>query len=309
MTKVDLITGFLGAGKTTFIHRYLHHLHDQKILIIENEFGSIGVDKQFLRNEACPIEDLSGVCMCCTGKDRFISMLIDAAAHGYDRLLVEPSGIYDVDEFFSVMDLPAVRAYCEIGCVLAIVDARKPEALSPESSYLMVTQLLAAGAIILSKTQFESQETIEKAIAWLTDLILEQSGEQSSLPPVCIVPWDDFTDEDYTFFQSCGHRRSSHSRIAINHGKTYGSFITAGYCEDEEDLREKLHEMMTDKRYGMVIRVKGFIRDEGKNWYEVNCTRSDYSVAPVMNLKRGVLVVIGQDLNEGALSEIFPRGR
>ena len=79
MTKVDLITGFLGAGKTTFIHRYLQYLRDQRVLIIENEFGSIGVDSSLLKDEGCPIEDLSGVCMCCKGRGRFISMLIGAA--------------------------------------------------------------------------------------------------------------------------------------------------------------------------------------------------------------------------------------
>ena len=89
MTKVDLITGFLGAGKTTFIHEYLHHLRAGRTLIIENEFGSIGVDAQFLRGEGCPIEDLSGVCMCCRGRDQFIHMLCDAAEQGYDRVPYE----------------------------------------------------------------------------------------------------------------------------------------------------------------------------------------------------------------------------
>ena len=153
MTRIDLVTGFLGAGKTTFIHRYLHHLHDQKILIIENEFGAVNVDSRLLQDMTQEIDDLAGCCMCCTGKDRFISMLLEAAAGGYDRVLVEPSGIYDVDEFFSVMRLEKVAQVCEIGSILTIVDACLPQMPSGESGYLMYAQLLAAGEIILSKTQ------------------------------------------------------------------------------------------------------------------------------------------------------------
>ena len=307
MTKVDLITGFLGAGKTTFIHRYLRHLADQKTLIIENEFGSIGVDRQFLRDEACPIEDLSGVCMCCTGRDQFIRMLIDAAAHSYDRVLVEPSGIYDVDEFFSVMDLPAVKACCEIGCVLAVVDARMPEALSPESSYLMVTQLLAAGTVVLSKTQFESPETIQSTIAWLNDLIQLNGGNRVLENDVCKKDSDTLSDSDFKQFQSSGCQHVKHTHKALNHGAIYGSFMTAGYCRDEKDLREKVSSLFEEPRYGNVIRVKGFIRDQNIDFYEINCTCREMSVAPTVGLKRGVLVIIGQDLNEKELGKVFPK--
>ena len=82
--KVDLITGFLGAGKTTFIRRYIKYLHrhGQKVRIIENEFGAISVDSQILQEDNCEIQDLTGMCMCCVGKEAFKRMLIDAAMDG-----------------------------------------------------------------------------------------------------------------------------------------------------------------------------------------------------------------------------------
>ena len=102
--EVDLITGFLGVGKTTFIRSYLKYLEKkgQKAAVIENEFGSVDIDSQLLQDTGCPISSLAGECMCCTGKDTFRHMLMDAAEEGVDRVLVEPSGIYDVDEFFDV---------------------------------------------------------------------------------------------------------------------------------------------------------------------------------------------------------------
>ena len=306
MTRVDLITGFLGAGKTTFIHKYLRHLADQRVLIIENEYGSVSVDSQLLRNEGRPIEDLAGVCMCCKGRDQFRAMLIDAAAQGCDRVLVEPSGVYDVDEFFGVMDDPAVRAGCEIGCVLAIVDAAAPEGLSEESEYLMFTQLAAAGTVVLSKAQRQTPEELAAARRWL-DGLCQDFGGHAPLGNVCAKPWDALTDEDFERFQRSGFNRDAHERRRLDHNAIYSSYITAGYGRDGADLEARLRGLMSGDgaRYGRVIRAKGYLRDLDKRWYEVNCTRADISVRPAEGIRRGVLVVIGQDLREDALDTLL----
>ncbi|MBQ6346393.1 MAG: GTP-binding protein [Clostridia bacterium] len=305
MTKVDLITGFLGAGKTTFIHLLLRHLRGQKVLVIENEFGSIGVDAKFLRDDGCPIEDLSGMCMCCRGRGKFIAMLADAAAQGYDRVIVEPSGIYDVDEFFGVMNEPAVKAGCAIGNVLAIVDADAPRDVSMETGYLMVTQLLAAGAVILSKAQLADPEAPGRTVAWLNDLIRAYGGACVLAGEVCAKDWSDLTEADFDRFMACGHRRDSHSHLAMDHGEIYDSCILAGICRDEADLREKLAALMNDSRFGEILRAKGHLRDGERRWYQVNCTRRELSVEPAPNVRRGVLVVIGQHLDSEALEGLF----
>lgn len=305
MTRVDLVTGFLGAGKTTFIHRYLRHLGDQRVLIIENEFGSVGVDACFLKGDDRPIEDLSGVCMCCKGRDRFVAMLLNAAAQGFDRVLVEPSGIYDVDEFFGVMNEPAVRECCQIGSVLAIVDTHVPEAISDETGYLMVTQLLAAGAVILSKSQLEDADAPRRTIAWLNGLIRDYGGERVLGGDVCAKDWDALTEADFDRFMGCGCRHDAHRHEVLDHSEIYDTFFTGGVCEGEADLRDRLARMMADPRYGSILRVKGYLRDGDRNWYEVNCTRRELSVVPAPNVRRGVLVFIGQDLDTDALQGAF----
>ena len=305
MTKVDLITGFLGAGKTTFIHLLLRRLRGQKVLVIENEFGSIGVDAKFLRDDGCPIEDLSGMCMCCRGRGKFIAMLANAAAQGYDRVIVEPSGIYDVDEFFGVMNEPAVKAGCAIGNVLAIVDADASRDVSMETGYLMVTQLLAAGAVILSKAQLADPEAPGRTVAWLNDLIRAYGGARVLAGEVCAKDWSDLTEADFDRFMACGHRRDPHSHLAMDHGEIYDSCILAGICRDEADLREKLAALMNDSRFGEILRAKGHLRDGERRWYQVNCTRRELSVEPAPNVRRGVLVVIGQHLDSEALEGLF----
>ena len=332
--RVDLITGFLGSGKTTFIRKYLAWLQKKgdRIRIIENEFGAVNVDTRLLRDMTEEIDDLAGCCMCCTGKDRFISMLLEAAGKGYDRVLVEPSGIYDVDEFFSVMRLEKVARVCEIGSILTIVDACLPQMPSGETGYLMYAQLLAAGEIVLSKTQLaggevESGETqlaggevesgeiqlaggakdgrdvqIQRVLTWMQELVHSMDPEKTLDTPVCTKDWADFTDEDYRRFESCGYYQDRHNRKLFDHGAAYTTFMTVGNFTDEEDLKRRLHSVLEDPAHGEVLRVKGFLRDPQKNWYEVNCTRHDFFVQPV-SIKRGLAVVIGQKLNEEKLKE------
>lgn len=302
--RVDLITGFLGSGKTTFIRKYLSWLQEkgERIRIIENEFGAVNVDTRLLQDITQEIDDLAGCCMCCTGKDRFISMLLEAAAGGYDRVLVEPSGIYDVDEFFSVMRLEKVAQVCEIGSILTIVDACLPQMPSGESGYLMYAQLLAAGEIILSKTQLAGSGTGERVLQWMQDLVHSIDPEQTLNTPVCTKHWDDFTPEDYRRFESCGFYHGRHNRKLFDHGAAYATFMTVGNFYDEKDLERRLHKVFEDPEHGEILRIKGFMRDPGKNWYEVNCTRHDFQIKPV-SIRRGLAVVIGQKLNEAKLKE------
>lgn len=132
MVQVDLITGFLGAGKTTFLRRYVRYLVAQghNVCILENDFGAVNVDAmlvQDLLGPNCDLETISGGCDCDTHQRRMRTKLIAMAMRGFDRVVVEPSGIFDVDEFFDVLrDDPLDRWY-HIGNVIAIVDAMLPE--------------------------------------------------------------------------------------------------------------------------------------------------------------------------------------
>ena len=307
MTRVDLITGFLGSGKTTFIRKYLKHLKDQgeHVHIIENEFGSAAIDSRLLRDEDCSIDDLAGCCMCCTGRDKFISMLIHASQDGCDRVLVEPSGIYDVDEFFSVMETDAVKNHCEIGSILTIVDARPDDHLSLESDYLMYAQLLAAGKIIFSKTQMYEEGTSRQTIQKLNSIIDSMGGGRILGEDVIVKDWDQLTKEDFDSFDQSGYRRVKHHRKLMEHQEIYMTVLLAERCLGLEDLKNRIQSLFDDPAYGQVIRVKGYMKDLEQNWYEANCTRMTMEVVPVTDIKRGLLVVIGQQLDEPLIRKAF----
>ena len=302
--RVDLITGFLGAGKTTFIRKYVTYLKEkgERFRIIENEFCAWGVDTKLLEDTHDDIRDLSGYCMCCTGKDKFISMLAEAGQEGYDRVLVEPSGIYDVDEFFSVMHAPVVAACCEIGSVITVLDVYSPEEESRESSYLMLTQLLAAGCILISKTLLFDESTKEKTLAFVSRKLSPYLAD-GHVPMVISKDWDELTKEDFEAIQNSGFYKVSHEHLAMDHGSVYDTWMSMAFCTDEAELNGKIDRMFHDPACGHVLRVKGYAKDSRGIWFAVNCTGDVLDIQQA-DIKRGLLIVIGQDLNEEALKEI-----
>ena len=174
MVQVDLITGFLGSGKTTFIKKYAKYLIDQglHIAILENDFGAINVDMMVLEEELgdqCELEMVVGGGDLDCHRRRFKTKLISMGMRGFDRILVEPSGIYDVDEFFDVLHEEPLDKWYEIGNVIALVNSKLENNLSKQSDYLLGCQVADAGKIILSRSSEATEEEINNTITHLNN--------------------------------------------------------------------------------------------------------------------------------------------
>lgn len=172
MVQVDLITGFLGSGKTTFLRKYVQYLIQQghNVCILENDFGAVNVDAMLLQDligARCDIETISGGCDCDTHQRRMRTKLISMAMRGFDRVVIEPSGIFDVDEFYDILrDEPLDRWYA-LGNVVAIVDARLEDKLSPQAEYLLASEAASAGLVVMSRAQQASCAQAEAVVAHL----------------------------------------------------------------------------------------------------------------------------------------------
>ncbi|SDA73964.1 CobW/HypB/UreG, nucleotide-binding domain [Butyrivibrio sp. INlla18] len=156
MIKIDLITGFLGAGKTTFLKKYARYLLDkgERICIIENDFGAINVDMVILQDiagEKCNLEMIVGGDGREAHQRRLKTKLIAMGMNGYDRVIIEPSGIFDLDEFFDVLYEEPLDRWYEIDNVIAIVDSKLEKDITRESRYLLMSEAASAGTIFLSK--------------------------------------------------------------------------------------------------------------------------------------------------------------
>ena len=170
MTKVDIFSGFLGAGKTTLIRKLIEEAYGtDKIVLIENEFGEIGVDKGFLQNTGIEINQMNAGCICCTLVGDFGKALNEVIEkYNPERILIEPSGVGKLsDVIIAVQDLKNDKI--ELNGFTTVVDATKAEMYMSNFGEFYENQVEHASSIILSHTAGMSQDDIDKCIALLRE--------------------------------------------------------------------------------------------------------------------------------------------
>ena len=190
MTKVNVISGFLGAGKTTLIKKLLDEaLKGERIVLIENEFGEIGIDGGFLRDAGVEISEMNSGCICCSLVGDFGEALKKVMDQFHpDRILIEPSGVGKLSDV-----IRAVQGVAEhvpemvLGCAVAVADAAKCKVYLKNFGEFYANQIQHAGAIILSRTQKLDQAGLEAATALLR--------EKNKTAPIVTTPWDQLSGE------------------------------------------------------------------------------------------------------------------
>ena len=311
MVQVDLITGFLGSGKTTFLRRYVQYLVAQghSVCILENDFGAVNVDAmlvQDLLGERCEIETISGGCDCDTHQRRMRTKLISMAMRGFDRVLVEPSGIFDVDEFFDVLrDDPLDRWY-QLGNVIAIVDALLPETLSAQADYILASEAANAGRVVFSRSQLADAADMQAAQEHLRRALTACKCSRSFQPGEFLTKdWADLTDADFAALDRCGYRQASCEKLHFDEHRAFGSAYFLELGLPREQLERNIPSLFTDPACGHVLRVKGFVRDAA-GWVELNATADGLTAAGIPNGQE-VLIVIGEGLEKEKIEKKLKR--
>ena len=306
MIKIDLITGFLGSGKTTFIKKYADWLieHGIKVGILENDFGAVNVDMMLLQDiqsDRCAIETVAGACDADCHRRRFKTKLIAMGMSGYDRVIVEPSGIFDTDEFFDVLREDPLDRWYEIGCVLTVADACLDTELSAQSEYILASQLANAGKVIISKSDIATEEQVEKTVAYLRS-VCERCCGRILGDDVMRTGIDELTDEQIEAVSECGYKKVDFTK-RLTGANDYVSLYYMNNSISKDTLWQNAKDMFSDEKCGRVYRVKGFIRDEG-TWYEFNADRNNISLSSVEN-GQDIIIVIGEELNKACVDRYF----
>ena len=305
MVQVDLITGFLGAGKTTFLRRYIRYLLAQghNVCILENDFGAVNVDALLLQDllgERCDLETISGGCDCDTHQRRMRTKLISLAMRGFDRVVVEPSGIFDVDEFFDLLrDDPLDRWY-QIGSVFSIVDALLPASLSPQAEYLLASESAHAGTVLFSRSQLASDEQKAAALAHLEQALARCKCSRRFAPEeLWFRDWDTLTDAELSALERAGHRPASFEKLHFDEHDAFASLCFLEHGLSGKALCEAAQELFAAAHCGHILRVKGFA-PAPDGWLELNATAAGQTTA---RLEQGqeVLIVIHRAVADARL--------
>ena len=309
MITIDLITGFLGSGKTTFIEKYARWLvaKGERVCILENDYGAINIDRVLLQDllgPNCELEMVVGGDGAEAHQRRFRTKLISMAMLGYTRVLVEPSGIYDIDEFFDTLyDEPLDRWY-ELGSVLAIVDAQLDPALSPASRYLLASEAAGAGKIILSKLSEDTQnDTIGQTLAVLNQAMEEVQCTRRFAYPADVLakPWDQLEDTDFQMLEAAGYRHVSFLKKAIAEEDAYQSLFYMHYETTPEDLQARVLKLLVDPAAGHILRIKGF-----SSGLVLNVTKDERHFCSLTTTTEDVIIVIGENLRKDVVASYFP---
>lgn len=307
MTKIDLITGILGSGKTTFILGYARYLLSQgmRIAILENDFGAVNADMlmlQPLKCDHCQLEMVSGGCDADCHRRRFKTQLIALGMQHFDRVIVEPSGIFDMDEFFDILHESPLDRWFEVGSVLTIADAETPDDLTPQMEYLFASEASCCGKLIVSKLGAASPEEVtERLLAHLERAMTAiRCDRRLTMNDVLAKEWSALTDADYQMLTNSSYRGSRYVKLYSDSDIQSTVHYFMNLCIDESLIPDVICAIFNDEACGKVYRIKGAL-PVGNEWLKINADRSKIGTEH-MSDGQSVLIVIGDNISCDAIN-------
>ena len=199
MKKIDIISGFLGAGKTTLIKKLLQEaLNGQKVVLIENEFGEIGIDGGFLKDAGIQITEMNSGCICCSLVGDFGAALKKVVEQYHpDRIIIEPSGVGKLSDVIAAVMNVAGEIDLDLNSFVTVADATKCKMYMKNFGEFYNNQVESANTIILSRTQGMKEEKLAQAVSMIQ--------EKNAKARIITTPWDELTGEQILAVMEQGH--------------------------------------------------------------------------------------------------------
>ena len=329
MTKVDIISGFLGAGKTTLIAKLLKEgLAGEQVVLIENEFGEIGIDGGFLKESGVEIREMNSGCICCSLVGDFGTSLKEVVEKYHpDRIIIEPSGVGKLSDVIKAVKDLHIENEIRLNSASTVADASKVKVYMKNFGEFFNNQIEHAGTIILSRTQNVSEAKLK------TDIELIRSLNKDA--HIITTPWDDIDGkqildamENVTNLElemlaeaaakvaeehehhhhhdgecGCGHHHEHGHHHADEVFTSWGVETPNKY--DKEELSEILRKLSETDDYGNILRAKGMLPCTDGKWMFFDLVPEEYEIREGKPDFTGRICVIGAELREAALKELF----
>ncbi len=241
MTKIDVVSGFLGAGKTTLIKKLLKEALDgSKTVLIENEFGEIGIDGGFLKEAGIEIKEMNSGCICCSLVGDFGTSLKEVInTYAPERILIEPSGVGKLSDVLKAVEDVAGNLDVQINSAVAVVDATKCKMYIKNFGEFFINQIEYAGTIILSRTANISKDKLNTCI----ELIREHNQKAT----IITTPWEELegaaileTIEGVDSLEDMMHDMLEHAKEEHGHHHEHGENCTCG-CHEHDGEHDHGH--------------------------------------------------------------------
>ena len=342
MTKITIFSGFLGAGKTTLIKKLIKDGYQgEKLVLIENEFGQIGIDGGFLKEAGIQINEMNSGCICCSLVGDFGKALRQVLEDYHpDRILIEPSGVGKLSDVISAVQNLHMQDV-ELDGFTTVVDAKKCKMYQKNFGEFFNNQITYASCLILSHTAGLTESQLHDAVQRLREL--------NPAAPIVTTEWDELTgaqliasmtqkntldDELKALLEEETHHHHHHHHDDDDehehHHHDHGPDCTCG-CHDHDHEHHHHHadevftswgietpntytaeaitaalEALSDaETFGMVLRAKGIVRGENGQWIHFDYVPGTPDVRTGTAEPTGRLCVIGSKLNEAAIAKLF----
>ena len=242
MTKVDIISGFLGAGKTTFIKELISKVFvDEQIVLIENEFGEIGIDSRFMQNAGIEVTEMNSGCICCTLVGDFAKSLKQVVeTYAPDRIIIEPSGVGKLSEVAAAVEEVKEEAGIEVSSKITVVDGKKAKMCMKNFGEFFENQVEHATTIVISRTQMMKEDELANCL----DLLKEHNEKAT----IITTEWNkldgamirDAIDHDRDLAAELMHEHE-HEHHHHHHHHEEECCCEHGYHHGDEGCREHHH--------------------------------------------------------------------
>lgn len=340
MTKIDIISGFLGAGKTTFIKKMLEEVFEgEKIVLIENEFGEIGIDGGFLKDSGIEISELNSGCICCSLVGDFGKNLREVMERFHpDRILIEPSGVGKLSDVMKSVREVEEKNEVKLNGRITVVNTPKATKQMKAFGEFFNNQIEYATVIVLSRTQNIKPEQ--------TEVVAEAIREKNPKAAIITTPWDDIDgkqiykvieqqktmeeelmeehhhDHEHEHHHehgedcTCGcHDHEHHHDHDHGHGHDHHHhhadevFTSWGketpHVFERETIERALKAFCDTQDYGSILRAKGIVPCKDGTWIYFDMVDGEYELRTGEADYTGRLCVIGTDIEDGKLTELF----
>ncbi len=324
-TKVDIISGFLGAGKTTLIKKLLEEkLHGEKLIIIENEFGEIGIDGSILKKSNIEVKEINSGCICCTLVGDF-ERAIEEVITKYkpDRIIIEPSGVGKLSDVVKACGSPKLEDMLTINMLITVVDVLKYRIYMANFGEFYENQITSAKTVILSRTQKAESKRLESAV----DSIRKLNGKAN----IISTPWESIdagliisvAEQDASISLEHqindpkkvvlkGHMYHEHCKCGCDHVHNHSADevfevwgIETPRKFNETEIKDIVHVLGNAESYGMILRGKGILQLEKDKWIQFDFVPGEYEIKNTTADYTGRLCIIGKELNKSELCRLF----
>ncbi len=332
MTKIDIISGFLGAGKTTFIKKMIDEVFaGEKIVLIENEFGEVGIDGGFLKDSGIEISEMNSGCICCSLVGDFAENLKEVLnKFSPDRILIEPSGVGKLsDVMTSVIDLEESHDV-KLNALVTVVNALKASKQMKAFGEFFNNQIEYATTVVLSRTQKATQDQLEFCVKWIQNLnpkaaiITTNWDEISGAQILKVIEGQDNLEmktlaeaahaehehhHHHDDHEDHEHHHHDHDHEHHHHHHADDVFTSWGketpHIFDRETIEHAMQVFTETEDYGMILRSKGMVPSTDGTWIYFDLVDGEYELRTGDPDYTGRLVVIGTDIDEHKLEELF----